>query len=71
MYLNTNEPFCLVTVGVQGGGKSHTLATILEGCLIPFPEGDFCRLKAPMSTLVLHYDESESSRCEVIMTDTF
>ena len=65
VYLNTNEPFCLVTVGVQGSGKSHTLATVLEGCLIRFPVKSVCRLKKPMTTLVLHYDESESSRCEV------
>jgi len=25
VFLNTHEPFCLVTVGVQGGGKSHTV----------------------------------------------
>ena len=66
VYLNTHEPFCLVTVGVQGAGKSHTLATILEGCLIPFPENNINRLNKPMTTLVLHYDESSTSRCEVI-----
>ena len=65
VYLNTHEPFCLVTVGVQGGGKSHTLATVLEGCLIPFPEHNLSRLQEPMTTLVLHYDESASTRCEV------
>ena len=65
VYLNTHEPFCLVTVGVQGSGKSHTLATVLEGCLIPFPEKSVCRLDKPMTTLVLHYDESVTSRCEV------
>jgi hypothetical protein len=65
VYLNTHEPFCLVTVGVQGGGKSHTLATVLEGCLIPFPEHNLSRLAEPMTTLVLHYDESATTRCEV------
>ena len=64
IYLNTHEPFCLVTVGVQGGGKSHTLASVLEGLLIPFPENDLCRLSAPMTTLVLHYDQSSTSLCE-------
>jgi predicted SprT family Zn-dependent metalloprotease len=65
VFLNTHEPFCLVTVGVQGGGKSHTLATMLEGCLIPFPEHNLSRLVEPMTTLVLHYDESATTRCEV------
>ena len=44
VFLNTHEPFCMVAVGVQGGGKSHTLASVLEGCLIPHPEGDISRL---------------------------
>ena len=44
VYLNTHEPFCFATVGVQGGGKSHTMSCILESCLVPFPEGDIVRL---------------------------
>ena len=42
VFLNTHEPFCVVTVVVQGGGssKSHTLASVLEARLIPFPSGD-------------------------------
>lgn len=64
VFLNTHEPFTLVTVGVQGGGKSHTLAAVLEGCLIPFPEQGVCRLCSPMTTLVLHYDTNASSLCE-------
>ena len=66
VFLNTHEPFCMVTVGSQGGGKSHTLATVLEGCLIPFCGNDVCRLKKPMTTLVLYYDESASTLCEVV-----
>jgi hypothetical protein len=65
VFLNTHEPFCMVTVGVQGGGKSHTLATVLEGCLIPFPEHNLSRLEEPMTALVLHYDNCPSTRCEV------
>lgn len=65
IFLNTNEPFCLVTVGIQGGGKSHTLASVLEGCLIPHPELEIVRLNKPMTCLVLHYDQSATSRCEV------
>jgi hypothetical protein len=64
VYLNTHEPFCLATVGVQGAGKSHTLACTLESCLIPFPEEDVVRLGVPMTALVLHYDQSVNSVCE-------
>ncbi len=64
MYLNTHEPFCLAAVGVQGGGKSHTMACVLEACLVPFPEAGIVRLRQPMSTLVLHYDQNVTSVCE-------
>ena len=64
--LNTHEPFVMVALGVQGGGKSHTLATVLESCLLPLAHGgaQVVQLAAPMSALVLHYDSSESSLCE-------
>jgi hypothetical protein len=64
IYLNTHEPFCLATVGVQGGGKSHTMACVLESCLVPMLEDDVVRLHAPMSALVLHYDQNVTSVCE-------
>jgi hypothetical protein len=51
-------------VGVQGGGKSHTMACLLEACLVPFPEAGVVRLRQPMSTLVLHYDQNVTSVCE-------
>ena len=65
VYLNTHEPFCFVTVGVQGGGKSHTLGCVLEACLVPVPEEGIAELSAPMSALVLHFDPSPTSVCEV------
>jgi hypothetical protein len=64
VYFNTHEPFCFITVGVQGAGKSHTLACVLESCLIPFPEAGIIRLDVPMTGLVLHYDQSINSVCE-------
>ena len=64
LYLNVHEPFCLAAIGVQGSGKSHTLACVLESCLLPFPDGDIVRLQRPMTALVLHYDRSVSSICE-------
>ena len=64
VYLNTSDPFCFVTVGVQGAGKSHTSSCVLESCLIPFQPGNVVKLKSPMTCLVLHYDQNTSSICE-------
>ena len=64
IFMNIHEPFCFVTVGVQGAGKSHTLGCVLESCLIPFPQHDVIQLQSPMSGLVLHYDQNVTSVCE-------
>jgi hypothetical protein len=67
VYLNTHEPFCIATVGVQGSGKSHTLAVVLESCLVPLPfpkNHEVIRLQRPMTALVLHYDQNVTSVCE-------
>ena len=64
MFLNTRGPFCLAAVGVQGGGKSHTMACVLEARLVPFPEHGVVRLRQPMAALVLHYDQNVTSVCE-------
>mmetsp|Transcript_20203 Transcript_20203/g.46341 ORF Transcript_20203/g.46341 Transcript_20203/m.46341 type:complete len:831 (+) Transcript_20203:315-2807(+) len=64
VYLNTHEPFCFVTVGVQGAGKSHTTSCVLESCLVPFKPGNVVKLNAPMLSMVLHYDQNTSSICE-------
>ena len=63
IFLNTHDPFCLATVGVQGAGKSHTLASVLESCLLP--ANPVVRLNQPMTALVLHYDLNISSICGV------
>ena len=64
VFLNTHQPFCLVTMGVQGGGKSHTMACVLEACLLPCAHVDVVRLTAPMAALVLHYDTSPAAIIE-------
>ena len=64
LWLNVHEPFALAAVGVQGSGKSHTLATVLEACLLPLEE--VVRLTRPLSALVLHYDMVEASVCESV-----
>ena len=64
VYINTHSPFCFITVGVQGAGKSHTSSCILESCLVPFKPGNVVKLKVPQTTLVLHYDQNTTSICE-------
>lgn len=64
IYLNTHEPFCLATVGVQGAGKSHTLACVLESCLLSFTKENITKLQKPMTALVLHFDQNTVSMCE-------
>eukprot|EP01127_Copromyxa_protea_P000966 TRINITY_DN1089_c0_g2_i2.p1 TRINITY_DN1089_c0_g2~~TRINITY_DN1089_c0_g2_i2.p1 ORF type:complete len:675 (+),score=111.78 TRINITY_DN1089_c0_g2_i2:87-2027(+) len=67
VYLNTHEPFCIATCGVQGAGKSHTLGVILENCLVPLPAPkgkELIRLNQPLTALVLHYDQNVTSVCE-------
>ena len=64
VYLNVHSPFCLTVCGVQGAGKSHTLAVVLESCLIPFMFGGLVELDQPMAALMFHYDQSETNVCE-------
>lgn len=65
VYLNTHVPFALVSVGVQGAGKSHTLGVIIENCMleVAIPE-NIIELKSPMTTLVFHYDPNPTNICE-------
>ena len=62
VFINVTDPFCLITVGVQGAGKSHTTACILESCLLPFPP--VVNVRQPMAVLVCHYDQSDVNCCE-------
>jgi len=65
VFLNTNYPFALVTCGVQGSGKSHTLGCLIENCMIApkIPKG-LIKLRRPMTTLVFHFDQSPTNVCE-------
>ncbi|KAF8454160.1 hypothetical protein BGX38DRAFT_1129393 [Terfezia claveryi] len=58
VFLNTNIPGSFFICGLQGSGKSHTLATLLENYLIPSPQIGV--LDRPHSVLVLHFGESTS-----------
>ena len=72
VYLNTHDPFCFVTVGVQGSGKSHSLSVILESCVLHVADelkratDDALRLRRPMTSLVFHYDQNQRNGCEAI-----
>ncbi|KAJ6504918.1 hypothetical protein DFH09DRAFT_1375275 [Mycena vulgaris] len=63
VYVNTNAPSSAVICGVQGSGKSHTVACLLECALIADPRVG--RLPAPLSALVFHFDTQDANRpCE-------
>jgi hypothetical protein len=55
VFQNTNVPFSTFICGVQGSGKSHTTACMLENALIRSPR--LGRLQAPVSALVFSYGE--------------
>lgn len=69
LFLAVSKPFCLVCVGVQGSGKSHTMNVVLENCLThiqAFKPHSPCvtSVKTAMCGLVLHYDQSDNNVCE-------
>jgi hypothetical protein len=55
LFLNTNVPFSAFICGVQGSGKSHTTACMLEDALIPLRQ--LGRLESPLSALVFSYGQ--------------
>ncbi|RKO89542.1 hypothetical protein BDK51DRAFT_17825, partial [Blyttiomyces helicus] len=65
IHLNTNAPFCLVAVGVQGAGKSHTVATVIENCTLNSPPVSVAAI--PCSTLVFHFDTDEANCSQAAM----
>ncbi|KAG0652217.1 hypothetical protein D0Z07_0833 [Hyphodiscus hymeniophilus] len=59
LFLNTNIPFSAFVCGVQGSGKSHTTACMIENCLIESPALGV--LQKPLSALVFNFAEHASS----------
>jgi len=55
IFHNTNVPFSTFICGVQGSGKSHSTACMLENALIPSPQ--LGHLQSPVSALVFSYGE--------------
>ena len=64
VFLNTSSPFCMITIGVQGAGKSHTLGTVIENCVLNLPP--VVQLEKPVSTLIFHYDSDEGNFCQSV-----
>lgn len=57
--LNTNAPSSTFICGSQGSGKSHTLATMLENCLLQ--NDDAVQIINPLAGLAFHYDVGASN----------
>lgn len=53
LFYNVAAPASTFICGSQGSGKSHTLSTILENCLISSTAN---QLPHPLAGLVFHYD---------------
>lgn len=51
--LDLNETHTISLFGVQGGGKSYTLGSIIEGATLPAPPVN--QLPGPLATIVFHY----------------
>lgn len=60
VYVNLNTPSSSVVCGVQGSGKSHTVACILENALI-VDEG-IGTLSHPLAALVFNFDNQNRGR---------
>jgi hypothetical protein len=67
VFLDVSKPLCMICVGVQGAGKSHTSNVFLETCMLPCDKPThrpLIELHEPMCGLVLHYDQSDCNVCE-------
>lgn len=66
VFQNVAAPSSAFICGSQGSGKSHTLACMLENCLLPSEQG---HLPKPLAGVVFHYDTFNSDMsgtpCEV------
>lgn len=55
--LDLNETHTVSLFGVQGGGKSYTLGTIIESATMSVPPLN--RLSSPLATIVFHYSATQ------------
>lgn len=54
IFLNVSAPWSAFICGSQGSGKSHSLACMLENCLVSHK--DLGSLPHPLTAMVFHYD---------------
>ena len=55
--LDLNETHTISLFGVQGGGKSYTLGSIIEAASLPSPPVNV--LPHPLATVVFHYSQTQ------------
>jgi hypothetical protein len=55
--LDLNQTHTISLFGVQGGGKSYTLGTIIEMATLPIPSINL--LPSPLATVVFHYSPTQ------------
>ncbi|HLV97072.1 MAG TPA: hypothetical protein VKT82_00215 [Ktedonobacterales bacterium] len=60
--LDLNQTHTISLFGVQGGGKSYTLGTIIEMACLPIPNIN-C-LPAPLATVIFHYSPTQDYKPE-------
>ena len=60
--LDLNQTHAVSLFGVQGGGKSYTLGSIIEMACLPLP-GLNC-LPRPLATVVFHYSQTQDYKPE-------
>jgi hypothetical protein len=69
IFFNTQEPSCVLALGVQGSGKSHTTAVLAEACLLPFacPSAmPLVSLPQPMAALAFHFGKDDDDISELV-----
>ncbi|MFF0589413.1 hypothetical protein ACFYWD_25985 [Streptomyces sp. NPDC003781] len=62
--LDLNETHAISLFGVQGGGKSYTLGSVLEMASLPVPGVN--RLASPLGSIVFHYSEDSTYQPEFL-----
>ncbi|KUO11914.1 hypothetical protein AQJ58_12225 [Streptomyces sp. DSM 15324] len=62
--LDLNETHAISLFGVQGGGKSYTLGSVLE--MASLPVSGVNRLASPLASIVFHYSETSEYEPEFL-----
>jgi hypothetical protein len=60
--IDLNQTHTISLFGVQGGGKSYTLGTVVEMALLPIPKINV--LPRPLATVIFHYSPTMDYRPE-------